>query len=112
MESERKIMKFTEKQMTKEQSVEFYKSGAWESLDLRQRAVFQIQQQLVCMPFEKFHEAVEKTLGRPVWTHEFALNYECIYKELMEGGPAPTMEEIIGMLPPDKTIVVMMDKDS
>lgn len=105
-------MKFTEKQMTEEQAVEFYKSGAWESLNLRQRAVFQIQQQLLCMPFEKFHEAVEKTLGRPVYTHEFGFNWEGIYRELLEGGPAPTMEEIIGMLPPDKTFIVMMDKDS
>ena len=26
----------------------------------------------LCMPFSIFQEAVEKTLGRPVWTHEFA----------------------------------------
>lgn len=105
-------MKFTGKQMTEEQAIEFAKSGAWESLDLRQRATFQIQQQLLCMPFEKFHEAVEKTLGRPVYTHEFGFNWEGIYRELLEGGPAPTMEDIIGMLPPEKTIVLMTGKDS
>ena len=104
-------MKFTGKQMTEEQAVEFYKSGAWEPLDLRQRATFQIQQQLLCMPFEKFHEAVEKTLGRPVYTHEFGFNREGIYRELLEGGPAPTMEDIIGLIPPEipTTIVVVKD---
>ncbi|MCY1459000.1 hypothetical protein D9M71_764370 [compost metagenome] len=26
---------------------------------------------VLCAPFPAFHEAVEKRLGRPVWTHQF-----------------------------------------
>jgi hypothetical protein len=88
--------------MTREQAVALAESKFWEHLTFAQRARFQINEPLLCMPFAVFHEAVEKTLGRSVWTHEFGLNYEGIKAELNgECGP-PTMTEIIGMLPPEK----------
>lgn len=94
------------KQFTKEQAIEFCESKGWEKLDFGQRARFQMKQQLMCMPFDKFHEAVEKTLGRPVWTHEFGLNKAGIEAELDGTGIAPTMQEIIEMIPAEKRIVV------
>lgn len=33
---------------------------------------FQLFEKRLCMPFDQFQAAVESTLGRPVWTHEFA----------------------------------------
>ena len=33
---------------------------------------FQLFEKRLCMPFDRFHAAVEEALGRPVWTHEFA----------------------------------------
>jgi hypothetical protein len=59
------------KQLTKKEAIEFGKSKKWESMTHTEIAKFQIQQELLCIPFGVFHEAVEKTLGRPVWTHEF-----------------------------------------
>jgi len=56
--------------LTKEQAVEFAQTKQWESMDHKERAKFQMQQPLLCMPFDVFQEAVEKTLGYPVFTHQ------------------------------------------
>jgi hypothetical protein len=63
-------------------------------------------EELLCMPFDVFHEAVEKTLGRPVWTHEFGLNFDGLKAELLGEKPASTMEEIINLIPEDKRVVI------
>lgn len=92
--------------MTKEDAIRLAESKFWEGMDYRQRAIFQMHEEKLCMPFDVFHEAVEKTLGRPVWTHEFGMNHEGIKAELNGNGPAPTMEEIINMIPADKRVLV------
>jgi hypothetical protein len=58
------------------------------------------------MPFSIFHEAITKALGRPVFTHEFGLNREGLIKELFRGAPAPTLEEIINLIPEEKRIII------
>ena len=58
--------------MTKEQAIALHDSGFWREMTLEDRARFQLHEPRLCMPFDVFHEAVEKTLGRPVFTHEFA----------------------------------------
>jgi hypothetical protein len=60
----------------------------------------------LCCPFDVFHQAVEKTLGRPVFTHEFGMNPDGIYFELIGEKDAPTMQEIIGLIPLDKLVIV------
>jgi hypothetical protein len=60
------------KQLTKEQAIAFCENKCYEGMTYRQIAEFQIEQDRLCMPFDIFHEAIEKTLGRPVFTHEFA----------------------------------------
>ena len=67
-------------QFTKEQAIEFSEKRNWEPMSYQERAKFQIEQKLLCMPFDIFHEAIEKTLGRPVYTHEFGLNMEGLRK--------------------------------
>ncbi len=93
--------------MTREEAISLSESKFWEGMTLRERAVFQINEPLLCMPFEVFHEAVEKTIGRPVFTHEFGLNYEGIKNEIMNGAPPPTMEEIFNMIPEEKRAIVI-----
>ena len=93
--------------MTKEDAVKLAESNFWESMSYKERAIFQINEPKLCMPFDVFHEAVEKTLGRPVYTHEFGLNYEGIKSEIMNGAPPPTMEEIINMIPKEKRLLVV-----
>jgi len=99
------------KQLTSEQAIAFADSKAWEKMSFKERALFQFNQECLCMPFDIFHEAVEKTIGRSVWTHEFALNYDGIKAELGGVGKAPTFEEILNMIPENKRIVIVADEN-
>jgi hypothetical protein len=92
--------------VTKDEALALADSGFWEHLSHEERARFQIAEERLCMPFGVFHEAVEKTLGRSVFTHEFGLNHDGLKAEILDGAEPPTMDEIIGLLPPDKTIVL------
>lgn len=56
----------------------------WESQDAKVRAHGQLQEDILLMPFGQFHEDVEKLMGRPVWTHEFAHPDELL-EELKSG---------------------------
>ena len=93
-------------QLTIEQAIAFHDSGAWKTMSAKERAVFQMQQDKLCMPFGEFHKAVEEALCRPVWTHEFGLNRDGIRAELEGKAKAPTFVEILAMLPTEKTIVL------
>lgn len=92
------------KHLTKKEAIAFYESNVWKEWTDDQIARFQLFQPLLCVPFSRFHEAVEKVLGRPVYTTEFAtLNLQ---KEYLGEKPAPTLEEIINLIPEDKRIVI------
>ena len=92
--------------MTPEQAIELSKTNFWEKMTPREIATFQMFEDRLCMPFSVFHKAIEKTLGRPVFTHEFGLNAEGLRKELMGEAPMPTLEEIINLIPKEKRIVI------
>jgi hypothetical protein len=94
-------------QLTKEQAIAFFDAKKWESMSLRDRAFFQMEQNLLCMPFDKFHEAMEHVLCRPVWTHEFGLNRDGLMAEMTKDRPAPTFDDILALLPADKTVLVV-----
>ena len=70
-------------------------------------ATFQLHEERLCMPFDVFHEALEKAIGRPVFTHELGLDAEGIKRELLGDRPAPTLEEIIALIPADKRVIVV-----
>lgn len=74
----------------------------------RQIAEFQIEQDRLCVPFDVFHKAITEALGRPVYTHEFALNRDGLRKELRGEKEPPTLEEIINLIPEDKRIVIQV----
>lgn len=59
-------------QLTREQAIEIANSKAWESWSFDEIVKFQLFQECLCMPFDKFQEAVEAVFNRPVFTHEFA----------------------------------------
>ena len=92
-------------QLTQEQAIAFYDSGAWKKMSAKERAVFQIQQDRLCMPFDEFHIAVEEALGRKIFTHEF-LNLDGMRAELEGQYMAPTFAEILALIQAEKTIVV------
>lgn len=95
------------KQLTKEQAIAFYENKLYENMTLKQRAEFQLEQDRLCMPFDVFHEAIENTLGRPVFTHEFAFRDE-LRKEFYGKKEAPTFEEIIELIPEEKRVLIML----
>jgi len=93
-------------QLSKEQAMAFAKNKLYTAMTDRKKAEFQLLQDRLCMPFSVFHEAIEATLERPVYTHEFGLNREGLLDELCGEGHASTLEEIINMIPAEKQIIV------
>lgn len=90
----------------KEKAVELFNSNWWVGKTHKEIAVFQMFTPELCCPFDVFHEAVEKSLNRPVFTHEFGINPHGIASELMEGKPAPTFDEILSLIPSIKRVLV------
>lgn len=93
--------------MTKEQAKALFDSEFWKDMPAHDQVRFQLFEQLLCMPFAVFHEAVEECLGRPVFTHEFGLNIEGLRKEFLGEKPAPSLEEIIDLIPIDKQVLIV-----
>ena len=93
--------------MTQKEAIALAKTEFWKGMTYRELATFQLFEEKICMPFDVFHEATEKSLGRPVWTHEFASPGR-LRKELLGESPAPSMKEIIELIPADKRIVVVV----
>ncbi|MBS3102361.1 hypothetical protein J4458_02855 [Candidatus Woesearchaeota archaeon] len=56
----------------------------WAYEDSVEVAKYQIFEDILMVPFGKYHEGVEKLLGRPVWTHEFGINAEGLRQEAKE----------------------------
>lgn len=94
-------------QLTTEQAIALHDSGAWKKWDAKTRALFQMEQDKLCIPFGEFHKAVEEALGRPVWTHEFGLNREGLLAEMQGKATAPSFAEVLALLPADRTVVVV-----
>ncbi len=96
--------------ITEKQAIKLYESKFWEEMSYEERAKFQISEKRLCMPFDIFQEAVEKHIGRPVFTHEFGLNYDGIKREIYyENLTPPPFEEIINLIPKDKRIILFIN---
>jgi len=93
--------------MTKEQAIELAESGFWKTMSHQERAMFQLYEDRLCMPFEVFHEAVEKVLDRSVFTHEFA-HQDGLRAELLGDKPKPSLADIINLIPKDKQVIIAM----
>lgn len=92
--------------MTKEQAIQLADSKWWEGVSDHDIVMFQLFEEKLCMPFGRFHEAVEKALGRSVWTHEFA--FDGLKQEFLGDKPAPTWDEIVNLIPEEKRIIVQV----
>lgn len=89
----------------RERAIALAESNWWAGKTHRQIAKFQLFTDELCCPFEVFHEAVEKSLGRPVFTHELGMNFDGIVQEFLDERDAPTLQEIIELIPEEKRIV-------
>lgn len=96
--------------LTKEQAIQMAQSGWWLGMEPRSIAMFQLHEPMLCMPFHDFHVAVEQALGRPVMTHEFAWA-DLLREELRGERPAPTMQEILDLIPEEKRILLVLDPE-
>ena len=81
----------------RENAIEIAESKAWEKWPLKERAWYQLHVKELMMPFDKFHEAVEALMDRPVWTHEFA-DMQFLIDELEGNVPKADMADIIEKL--------------
>ena len=104
-------MKTQQQSIGKQKAIELAESNWWELCTDHEIAEFQLFTVELCMPFSRFHEAMEKALGRPVWTHEFGMNYDGLVAEFLGDRTPPTMQEIIELIPADKRIVIVNDKE-
>ena len=91
--------------MDKETAIALAKSGWWERKYPEVVALAQLEEPLLCMPWEVFHRTVEDVLKRAVMTHEFA-HPELLIKEIRGQRLQPTIEELLEQLPKDKTIII------
>lgn len=78
----------TEKQLTRDEAKAFFGAKKWEGMTKHEIAVFQLEQELLCMPWSTFHRAVEEALGRPVYEIEMAYNRDQILDEIKARGLA------------------------
>ena len=93
--------------MNEDEAIKLSETKFWESMSPRDIAAFQLNEDRLCMPFGIFHDAVEKTLGRSVYTHEFAFNRSGLIAELGGECAAPSLEDILAMFPESKRVVVI-----
>lgn len=98
--------KYQQVSIGRDVAIDLAKTEFWKEMTPRQIAEYQMQTEELCVPFDVFQEAVETTLGRPVFTHEFALNFDGIMSELRGECNPPTLQEIVNMIPADKRFVV------
>ena len=95
------------KQLTTKQAIALANSNVWKKWTDEQIVRFQLFQEKLCMDFNRFHEAMEKVLGRPVFTHEFGLNYSGLVEEYLGTKPKPSFEEIINLIPKEKQLIII-----
>lgn len=93
------------RQLTYDEAIAIYNGGEWRDWTDEEIVKFQLFQDRLCMPFDRFHQAIEAVLCRPVFTHEFAF-HDRIVSEYLKQRPAPTMEEIFKLIPSEKLIVI------
>jgi len=95
------------RQLTEEEAIEFFDGEKWKTMSFFERAEFQLFQDCLCMPFSVFHEAVEESLKRPVFTHEFGLNRDGLKKELSGEMPQSTFTEVMALIPDKKKVILV-----
>lgn len=103
-----RMMKDPMQEIPEELAIQLANAEIHKLMTSEQIVRFQLFTDRLCMPFDVFHKAVEETLGRPVWTHEFGLNYDGLVKEFLGEAEAPTMEEILNLIPEEKRLIVLV----
>jgi hypothetical protein len=99
-----------ESNMTKEEAIKMCKSGWWKDKTPDEIVEFQIHEERLCLPFDEFHGAVEKWLGRPIWTHEFA-DRQALIDEKADKRKAQNPIESLQRIVSNKPIIAIISKE-
>ena len=91
--------------LSKKQAIKIYESDIWKDMTHEQIVKLQLFQRFLCVPFNRFHQAMENVLNRPVFTHEFA-SPDSLRAEYLGEKQPPTLDEIINLIPEEKRIVI------
>lgn len=92
--------------MIREEAIEFSKSGKWKEMSDRERVELVLTSGILCMPIEVFMTSLNKAFGRPVYTHELAFNWDGLIEEFYGRREAPSLDEIIELIPEEKRILI------
>ena len=96
--------------LTKAQAIALAASGWWKGLPAADIVMFQLFEDKLCMDFSAFHKAVEATLGRVVWTHEFGgVGWQQLQEEFLGDRSAPTWEQIVELIPIKKRMILIVE---
>lgn len=90
----------------RERAIALAESEWWKGVAPRRICEFQLFTAELSMDFSAFHAALEACLKRPIWTHEFGLNYDGLVDEFLGRVRAPSLDEIMALIPAHKAIVV------
>ena len=95
--------------MTKEEAVAKFDTEWWEAATNEQIVAFQLYESRLCVPFDRFHEAIEAVLERPVFTHEFADTERLVqeHQGLRDKGTLEKSMQLLKELAGDKPIIVV-----
>jgi len=97
------------KQLSKKTAIQIFDSKIWEHWTFEEIVKVQLFQSRLCMPFDRFHEATGKVLGRPVWTHDFAYAGS-LRKEYLVKHSMPTFDDLIELIQRDKSILIVWEE--
>lgn len=85
---------WAERQFNKEEATKFAESNVWEIMTADEIVKLQLFQKLCMVPFNLFHESLEKVLGRGVCTYEFA-DFKSLQNEYLGKIEKPSMDDIM-----------------
>ena len=95
----------THTSLTRKQATALYDSSFWESLACVERARFQLSEERLCMPFDVFVDAVQRSLGRTVTVGEF-LNTKALLSEITGEHEPLEIDELLELVPEDKRVLL------
>ena len=102
-------MSALQKSIGRANAIALSESGWWRGQPARELAKFQLMTRELCMPFEVFRKSLETALGRPVWLHELGFDLDAIIQELFGERDAPTLDQILDLLPAGKRCVLSLE---
>lgn len=96
------------KQLTSAQATAFYDSGEWKDWTDAEIVGLQLFQDNLCIDYQRYREALNSVLKRPVFTNELAAsNIDMLVAEYLGQRPAPTLEKILDKIPEAKRITIL-----